>query len=258
MSSYKVHSESQWPALDIKPKVIVPVRPNKTPQDRWAQDKDLPVDPKTVKPSAEPVADVSPTQSKTVLVDNPNDILVLVNKTHLLPSNYVPDDLVIPSVPFASTEPDSLRNEAALALEQLFNAAKQSGIKYYCLSGYRSYIEQKKVYSDHVYERGEYEANQVSARPGRSEHQTGLAADLTSDTAGRKLVRTFGRLKEGLWLKTHAHEFGFVIRYPLNKETITGYYYEPWHVRYVGTNAAAEIYDKNIVLEEYIANINVN
>ena len=94
---------------------------------------------------------------------------------------------------------------------------------------------------------------QIKCRlPGKSEHHTGLAVDVTSASAGWSLTDDFANTKEGKWIKSNAHKYGFIIRYGKNKTSITGYMYEPWHLRYVGTKAASEIRDKGITLEEYL------
>ncbi|MGE5416879.1 MAG: M15 family metallopeptidase [Acidobacteriota bacterium] len=225
------HSIYKWPLLDD---VHLPERTKTLTNVPLTKDT-LPV-PQPVKTRSNVqeliyTHDEPPVISRPIVIDKPNGILALVNKTHSLPFDYVPADLIIPGVVFVSKEPEVLRRDAGLALQDLFKSASESGITYYCLSGYRSYSDQKKVYANQISKRGEFEANQVSALPGQSEHQTGLAADITTDNVGRKLVRTFGRSNEGLWLKEHAHEFGFIMRYPHGKEDITQYYYEPWHIR---------------------------
>ncbi len=99
---------------------------------------------------------------------------------------------------------------------------------------------------------GEAEANTFSARPGQSEHQTGLCTDVSSPSVNYQLTTDYADTEEGRWLAEHCHEYGFIIRFPLGKEEITGYQYEPWHIRYVGTEAAAYIHQEQITLEEYL------
>lgn len=187
-------------------------------------------------------------------VSNANDIAVVVNKKRALPDNYTPSDLIEPKVPFSFNEKNEkrkLRAPAAEALEKLFAAAAKDGVKLAGVSGFRSYATQKAIYASNVKTQGEQEASRVSAQPGQSEHQTGLAIDVSSASAGYALEETFGETKEGKWLAAHAHEFGFIIRYPKGKEAITGYAYEPWHIRYVGAAIAKDIYERGITLEEY-------
>lgn len=183
------------------------------------------------------------------------DILVLVNKQHSLPADYVPANLVQPKIPFPFSEdlPKKLmRKEAATALEALFAQAKEDQIKLVGLSGYRSYQRQKEIFNYNAQKVGKEVANRTSAYPGQSEHQTGLAMDVTSAQMNYRLHSSFGDTKEGIWLAKNAADFGFIIRYPKGKEAITGYSYEPWHLRYVGTKAAKEIAENNITLEEYL------
>lgn len=190
------------------------------------------------------------------VVGNPADLLVVVNKHYTLPENYEPSDLVAPNIPFSFDEDVQkryVRSEAAKALEQLFAAAKSENIELLGASGYRSYARQEAVFAASVAKNGEEGARKVSAVPGQSEHQTGLAMDVTSKYVGFDVIEEFGETKEGIWLRDNAHKFGFIIRYPKGKEAITGYSYEPWHIRYVGTDAATEIYQKGCTLEEYIA-----
>ncbi|MFZ5351815.1 MAG: M15 family metallopeptidase [Bacillota bacterium] len=188
-------------------------------------------------------------------IENPDDTLVLVNKANYLSSDYVPGDLIIPEVKCIkgiAADEKKMREKAAKALEELFASASKEGMQLYCESGYRSFATQKKLYEWVKREKGEEYANKYCALPGRSEHQTGLAMDITNiDHYDEENDKALGRMKEGLWLKNNAHRFGFILRYPEGRTNITGYNYEPWHFRYVGIEAATEIYNKGIVLEEY-------
>ena len=188
------------------------------------------------------------------IILNPTNMLVLVNKEQALPSDYIPDDLVIPNVEFSFTgefERNFLREEAAVQLEQLFNDALENGIEVFAVSGYRSYDRQDTIYSNNIKRWGEERTNAVSAVPGHSEHQTGLAMDITSRSVGLQLTQEFGKVEEGIWIKENAHKHGFIIRYLEGKEEITGYEYEPWHLRYVGIDASTYIYENNLTLEEF-------
>lgn len=184
---------------------------------------------------------------------DPTSHTVLVNQSHPLPDGYVPPDLVFPDVPFPFSEnlpKKQLRREAGEALEQLFAEAEKQGMMLYAQSGYRSYERQQELYAFKGNRAGGA-ANQVSARPGTSEHQTGLAMDVTCRAVGFKLNQSFAQTREGRWVAEHAHQYGFIIRYPKGKEEITGYTYEPWHLRYVGKKMASELKRKNLTLEEY-------
>lgn len=187
-------------------------------------------------------------------VTNPADRVVVVNKQRALPDNYVPTDLVYPNVNFyqqANSEKKMLRAEAARALEELFAQAKSENVHLQGVSGYRSYQTQKGLFNYYVETQGEEHAKQYSAYPGTSEHQTGLAIDVAGADGRNLLEESFADTKEGQWLASNVSTFGFIIRYPKGKEQITGYAYEPWHLRYVGKAVAEEIATKGITLEEY-------
>ncbi|MEI3613066.1 D-alanyl-D-alanine carboxypeptidase family protein [Pseudogracilibacillus sp. SO30301A] len=189
------------------------------------------------------------------IVENPYEILVLVNKNYALPNGFDPEDLVVPDVRFPFSEDDpkkQLRKEAANALEEMFRAADDEGVTLFAQSGYRSYERQEAIFASNVERHGEDHANTYSARAGESEHQTGLVMDVTSESVGFDLNTDFGDTEEGKWVREHAHEYGFIIRYPEGKEHITEYQYEPWHLRYVGKKAAQEIAEKDLTLEEYL------
>ncbi|MEC5424591.1 D-alanyl-D-alanine carboxypeptidase family protein [Virgibacillus sp. C22-A2] len=195
------------------------------------------------------------TDSGTEVLVNPYDQLALVNKKYGLPKDYIPDDLVIPNVRFSFTEDlpkKQLRKIAADALEEMFNAADKKGLNLFAQSGYRSYERQDAIFASNASQHGEDAANQFSARPGESEHQTGLSMDVTSPEVNNKLITAFGDTAEGKWVKENAAEFGFIIRYPEGKEEITKYQYEPWHLRYVGKKAATTIMNEGLTLEEYL------
>lgn len=191
----------------------------------------------------------------TDIVENPYDIVALVNKNYSLPSDYVPEDLAIPEVrfPFEGDEPKKqLRQVAATALEKLFQATNKENLGLFAQSGYRSYDRQDAIFASNVEKHGEEHANTFSARPGESEHQTGLVMDVTAQSVGFDLITEFGDTPEGIWLKDNAHKYGFIIRYEEGKETITQYQYEPWHLRYVGIEAATAIVEQDLTLEQYL------
>ncbi|CAM3381976.1 D-alanyl-D-alanine carboxypeptidase family protein [Marinicrinis lubricantis] len=189
------------------------------------------------------------------VASEPESVAVLVNKQSMLPDDYEPDDLVYPDVPFIFDEmldKRKMRKEAAEALESMFAAAEQDGIYLAGVSGYRSRATQESLYNNYVARDGKEAADMYSAQPGHSEHQTGLAMDVSGSTGQCAAQDCFGDTEEAKWLADHAHEHGFIIRYPLGKEEITGYQYEPWHLRYVGEDIAADIYEQQITLEEYL------
>lgn len=187
--------------------------------------------------------------------ETPDSIHVLVNKSNALPADYTPDDLVVPDVRFPFTEDDpkkQLREEAAKSLEEMFAAAESEGHYLFALSGYRSYDRQEVIFAANVDRHGENHANTYSARAGESEHQTGLVMDITSEAVKFDLVTEFGDTPEGQWVSEHAHEYGFIIRYEKGKEHITKYQYEPWHLRYIGIDAAKAVYESNLSFEEFL------
>lgn len=195
----------------------------------------------------------------TNVIQNPQNKMSLVNKIFGLPDNYIPADLVRPKIPFsfgdAKLEKSLMRQEAAEALEKMFAGAKNDGIELAAVSGYRSYGRQETLFNAEVNKVGEEKALQAVARPGSSEHQTGLTMDISSKTNNFNLNEQFGSTKEGVWLAHNAHKYGFILRYPKGKENLTGYMYEPWHFRYVGIKAATEMYENDWTLEEYFENV---
>ncbi len=157
------------------------------------------------------------------------DGIMIANKTYTLPADYDP----------------GVKKEAAEALAEMQNAAAAEGLSLYIVSGYRSYYTQKTVYSGWADRDGTEKADTYSSRAGHSDHQTGYTFDLNS------LDQSFADTREGIWLAEHCAEFGFIIRYPKDKEMYTGYVYEPWHVRYIGKEKAKIITESGLSLEEY-------
>ena len=193
--------------------------------------------------------------NQTVPLDTiPSSKTVLVNRVYLLPSNYVPANLVEPDVKFSfsySADKRKMRKVAANALEKLFAAGEKESIILYGVSGYRSYARQKQIYDKNIATRGQTATDSVSAKPGGSEHQTGLTIDVSAQSVNFRLDQSFGDTKEGKWLAKNAHLYGFIIRYPYGKSKITGYSYEPWHIRFVGKTVATYLYENELTLEEY-------
>ena len=193
--------------------------------------------------------------NENFIVTNISAYDMIVNKERNLSSNYVPEDLVpldgIPTI-LKNPEVNQLRKVAYDALKKLFSKAKEEkSFELYARSGYRSYNTQKDLYNSYVANHGQEAADKFSAKPGQSEHQSGLAMDITSASMNYQLDDTFFDTEEGKWVAENAHKFGFVIRYPKGKEDITGYQYEPWHLRYVGLSLAKETYESQLTLEEY-------
>ena len=186
-------------------------------------------------------------------LDDPASLWVIVNKARALNADYVPRDLTVPAVPFppGASERATLRRDAARALEALVTSASQAGARLMLLDGYRSYLEQVRVHERALARQGIATAERFVARAGHSEHQTGLAADVGRLDRRCELDRCFARTLEGEWLARNAYQYGFVIRYQAGHEPITGYEYEPWHLRYVGTELAADIRRTGVSLERY-------
>ncbi len=179
--------------------------------------------------------------------------LFLVNRQQEMSDAYVPE----------TAEADVtgttrlMRPDAALALEEMFKTAKKEAkITFVTVSGYRSFPKQQLVYGNKVKATGsEKKAQEYVAPPGASEHQLGLAMDVGAKGAPSGLNGSFGKTKAGKWLKENAHRFGFIIRYPQEWEEVTGYKYEPWHIRYVGIEHAAAMHEQKIPMETYVQSL---
>lgn len=186
-------------------------------------------------------------------VNDPSSLWVVVNKGRILPSGYEPK-VVLPNAPnhYGSASNDShLTAGAARALERMFAAADKDGLSLRLYSGYRSYSEQVTTYNSFVSRDGVAKADTYSARPGHSEHQTGLAADISAMNGKCDLSQCFADTPEGKWLAANAYKYGFILRYAKDSQDLTGYEYEPWHFRYVGTDLAAEINKTGQTLEQF-------
>ncbi|MDF2514463.1 MAG: hypothetical protein K0S04_4329 [Herbinix sp.] len=185
---------------------------------------------------------------------DPTSITVFVNKEYALPIDFQPEDMVTPDIYFNLSYYDDrtlMRKEAADAIEDLFAAAKEDGCSLSGVSGYRSYQRQKKIFTNNIITKGKTHTLKYSAVPGTSEHQTGLVMDISCASLGYDLNDNFIDTPEGQWVAQNAYRFGFIVRYPDGKAAITGYSYEPWHIRYVGKALAKYLYEKDLTLEEY-------
>ncbi len=185
---------------------------------------------------------------------DPNSITVFVNKEYALPKDYQPEDLVTPDIYFNLSYYDErtlMRKDAAKAIEALFTAANEDGCSLSGVSGYRSYQRQKKIFLNNIVTKGKTHTLKYSAVPGTSEHQTGLVMDISCASLRYDLNAKFIKTPEGQWVAENAHRFGFIVRYPDGKSDITGYSYEPWHIRYVGKALAKYLYEHDLTLEEY-------
>lgn len=180
-------------------------------------------------------------------IEHPYELLILVNKQHKLPSGFHQYNLVQMDKKYTVNDGKEylLAGVAYDKYVQMAEAANREGLAMRVLSAYRTEDYQANLYNNKVASTGKINADNYSARPGHSEHQTGLAVDISSTNT------TFEYSAEFMWLQQHAHEYGFILRYPKNKEWITGYSYEPWHYRYVGTDVASIIHQENITYEEF-------
>ncbi|MFR1687945.1 MAG: D-alanyl-D-alanine carboxypeptidase family protein [Massilimicrobiota timonensis] len=189
---------------------------------------------------------INPITAKADIVENPDDVTVLVNKLHEIPKGWKPDDLedVIDCH-------QQLRHEANEAYTKFYQAAKAKGIAIYTISGYREPETQQLYWDNSVKVFGQEHAIQYNAYPRRSEHELGLCVDISYTTEGDRLSEKVADSALGKFIESDAYKYGFILRYPQDKVRITGYSYEPWHIRYVGVDLATKLHNENITLEEY-------
>ena len=177
--------------------------------------------------------------------DSPDSTLAVVNKQRPLPADYVPQDL-------SDAGGVPLRAEAAAAYRQMTAEAAATGVFMSAVSGFRTGDEQDHLYVSYTGSFGQEEADAISARPGHSEHQTGLAVDIANPDGTCALEACFAETLAGSWVASNAQHYGFIIRYPAGAEHLTGYAHEPWHLRYVGTEHARTMHDAGTTLEEFV------
>ena len=180
---------------------------------------------------------------------NPNTEKILVNKYYYLNENYIPKDLIDMDTKY-SKQGMKLVKVAKEAFEELSEDALKEDMNIIAMSSYRSYEYQVNLYNNYVKKDGKEAADTYSARPGFSEHQTGLAIDVYNK---KEPYTNFEQTEEFKWMQENAYKYGFILRFPKEKENETGYQYESWHYRYVGKEIAKIIHKDNITLEEYIA-----
>ncbi len=185
---------------------------------------------------------VTPQTKEAVLITR------VVNKKHPIePIDYYPEDLVS-----VGTQGEYLRKEAAEAFNLMNEAAKKDGAPLTAQSGFRSYDLQNKLYTRYVGNYGQKEADTFSARPGYSEHQTGLVMDITGGGGGIGSEGGFAATAQFRWLMEHAYKYGWILRYPRGSESVTGYAYESWHWRYIGVTEATRFKESGLAtLEEF-------
>lgn len=175
--------------------------------------------------------------------------LMLVNKFNYLDENYAPDDIVKVSVQFAYGD-NEIKKEVYEKFRSMYNDAKKEGLYLIITSSYRDYNFQKELWDSYANQKGDEWADSVSARAGYSEHQTGYTLDIVTYNAN---MSSFEKTDEFKWLQDNAYKYGFILRYPKDKEDITGYSYESWHYRYVGKDVATKIKKLGITFDEYYA-----
>lgn len=197
---------------------------------------------------------MDPDKAAQLREDEAKGLFFLVNKEHHVDKEYVPEDLE--PIKYYAADRNKytrfMRAEAAEHFHELVEAAAAEGIDIVMTTAYRSYEFQEVLWNNYVAQKGEEEANKTSARPGESEHQTGLAVDLSTSEIDYRNSSDFADTAAGRWVAENAHKFGFILRFPEGKSDITGYSYEAWHLRYVGMTAAADIYEQDLTLEEYL------
>jgi len=185
-------------------------------------------------------------------ISDPESVTVVVTKRRPLdPSAYAPTDLILlGSVPGGGDQ--KMRTVAADAMTGMYEAALAADAPFRVSTAYRPYGFQQSLYGGYAAQLGTAAADRVSARPGFSEHQTGLAADVY-DVQTNHLKRSFGASDAGQWLAANAYAYGYIVSYPEGKEDVTGYKWEPWHIRFVGVDVATSMHDQGIVtLQEFM------
>lgn len=211
-------------------------------------------EPEVKKPVILTLPGVAPITALLQDYNSPTSQWVVVSKDHPLPDDhYTPAAITVPNVPLntqKTTAENSVNTQTALAVEQLFADAKQNGFDFMIASGYRSYDLQATYFNSYAANYGRDAANQFSALPGQSEHQTGFALDISLTSRECYLDTCFGDMDAGKWLAAHAVDYGFILRYPAEKTGITKYQYEPWHFRYVGKELASALKQVNLTLDE--------
>ena len=190
----------------------------------------------TIKPTKENSTSISANGYKIETIDGITyvDGVLIANKTYSLPSDY---------------NPGGLTKECKAAFDEMAAVAKEEGLTLFVCSGYRSYSKQKTIYEKYCNRDGKNAADRYFARPGHSEHQTGLAIDVNTASSNDNTSESFKPIRE--WIANNCYKYGFIVRYPEGKESITGYKYECWHIRYIGKDLAKKIYDSGLTLEEY-------
>lgn len=236
------HAATQQPISKEQP---APTPKEKAPD---SQKPPVPAAPGLALPNATPIP------ARIVNSADDADLWKIANKSRAFANpRYQPSDLrpvSVPTLPGRGQDERSLRAVLMPDLEKLVAAARADGVTLRVGSGYRSYATQASLFASYVRRHGEAAASRFSSRPGHSEHQSGLAVDFTGADQTCWVDDCFERTAAGKWLAAHAHEYGFILRYPKGKEKITGYQYEPWHFRYVGRELAGALHQSGLTMEE--------
>ena len=236
------HATTQQPISKEQP---APAPKEKAPD---SQKPPVPAAPGLALPNATPIP------ARIINNANDADLWKIANKSRAFANpRYQPSDLrlvSVPTLPGRSQDERSLRAVLMPDLEKLVAAARAAGVTLRVGSGYRSYATQASLFASYARRHGEAEASRFSSRPGYSEHQSGLAVDFAGADQTCWVDDCFERTAAGKWLAAHAHEYGFILRYPKGKEKITGYQYEPWHFRYVGRELAGALHQSGLTMEE--------
>ena len=181
-----------------------------------------------------------------IMVEDPNALDVLVNKVYKLPNDFIPQDLVVVD----NYRSQEMCHEAAKAFQQLAQKCADEGFTIYVHSGYRSYDYQDRIYQNMIANYGQEYTDQYSSKPGHSEHMTGLSCDVAFEGYHYEEIINS---PDYPFFESQLENHGFILRFLEGKQNITGYEYEPWHIRYVGVDLAKEIADSNLTYEEFVA-----
>lgn len=216
--------------------IIIPVPSEQTPSEPEPNNTDQPEKPEAP-------------DTQTADVTTNSSVLRIVSPAHRINADYVPDRLVIPDVPMYQIQ--QLRADAAESLEEMFAAARSDGYDLYLISGYRSYDYQQGLWNYYEDYYGLNYTQRLDAHPGGSEHQLGLSVDIGTTDDYCRLDTCFGDTGAFAWLQNNSYRFGYIERYPIDKESITGIMYSPWSFRYIGTDEAEKLYQAEQTMEEY-------
>jgi len=233
-----------------------------TPDDADKQDEtDEPDEPAGPAPDQKPDPEKNPPQGDgsdygvpivSTLTEDDGNLLVLVNKEYTVSRDYYPTDMVDIDGSLSTNQNLKVKREAYDAYLEMLEDAKAEGLNFCICSAYRGFGVQESLYYNSLAANGKEYTDKMFAYPGRSEHHTGYAIDITSASMNWGLSQNYADYPDGAWIAEHCSDYGFIIRYPKGKEDITGYMYEPWHIRYVGVDIAKEITEAGITFEEYM------